>query len=442
MSSFGIWFHVYLTCCLVLYTVSATTAEDWEEQWDYVTVRPGARMFYWLYQTTSPGGSNNVPLIMWLQGGPGQSSTGMGNFEEIGPLDISLKQRNTTWLSEASLLFVDSPVGSGYSYVESKDLYCNSTEMIAEDMITFLKIFFSSVIGKKFQQVPFYIMTESYGGKMTAVIADQLIQAISEKKLECLFVGVTLGAPFIHPEVTVQSWIEYAVSNALIDNTEAYTLTQQFWKIKGFILTNQWEQAYNSMFEFGVLFQKYTNYVDMYNMLLWGPSNGRAVVSETVNKGLLISSSNERALWTLMNGKIRKKLKIIPKNIVWGGQNGSVYESLKGDFMKPAVKTVNKLVSQTSLQVAVYTGQLDIIVNTLGTLKWVSTLDIYGKYTEADRQPFPCPQQMKNTCGFVKTYKNFSMFWIMNAGHMVPKDNGAAGLEMVKRILRTNKKQK
>lgn len=28
--------------------------------------------------------------------------------------------------------------------------------------------------------------------------------------------------------------------------------------------------------------------------------------------------------------------------------------------------SVNKLVSQTSLQVAVYTGQLDIIVNTLG----------------------------------------------------------------------------
>lgn len=54
-----------------------------------------------------------------------------------------------------------------------------------------------------------------------------------------------------------------------------------------------------------------------------------------------------------------------------------------------------------------------------GTLKWVSTLDIYGKYSQADRQPFPCPQQIKNTCGFVKTYKNFSMFWIMNAGHMV-----------------------
>lgn len=42
------------------------------------------------------------------------------------------------------------------------------------------------------------------------------------------------------------------------------------------------------MLEFGGLFQKYTNYVDMYNMLLWGTSNGRAVVSEVVNKGIYL----------------------------------------------------------------------------------------------------------------------------------------------------------
>lgn len=58
-----------------------------------------------------------------------------------------------------------------------------------------------------------------------------------------------------------------------------------------------------------------------------------------------------------------------------------------------------------------------------GTLKWVSTLDIYGKYSKAERQQFPCPQQIINTCGFVKTYENFSMFWIMNAGHMVSYSN-------------------
>ena len=60
------------------------------------------------------------PLVMWLQGGPGGSSTGYGNFEEIGPLDLNLEARDTTWIKEANVLFVDNPVGSGYSYVLDK----------------------------------------------------------------------------------------------------------------------------------------------------------------------------------------------------------------------------------------------------------------------------------------------------------------------------------
>lgn len=33
------------------------------------------------------------------QGGPGASSTGFGNFEEIGPLDRELDERDTTWVN-------------------------------------------------------------------------------------------------------------------------------------------------------------------------------------------------------------------------------------------------------------------------------------------------------------------------------------------------------
>ena len=37
------------------------------ESWDYVTVRPEAHMFYWLYRTTHKAGYKNRPLILWLQ---------------------------------------------------------------------------------------------------------------------------------------------------------------------------------------------------------------------------------------------------------------------------------------------------------------------------------------------------------------------------------------
>lgn len=39
------------------------------------------------------------PLVMWLQGGPGASSTGYGNFEELGPNDVNMNPRDYTWVS-------------------------------------------------------------------------------------------------------------------------------------------------------------------------------------------------------------------------------------------------------------------------------------------------------------------------------------------------------
>lgn len=95
------------------------------EDWNYVEVRENAFMFWWLYGATTndPSERVNKPLIMWLQGGPGGSSTGFGNFEELGPLTVELKPRNTTWLQAANVLFVDNPVGAGYSYATDKSAF-------------------------------------------------------------------------------------------------------------------------------------------------------------------------------------------------------------------------------------------------------------------------------------------------------------------------------
>lgn len=73
--------------------------ENYEQNYGYVTVRPGAHMFYWLFHTTANVANyTERPLIVWLQGGPGGSSTGIGNFDILGPLDLSLQERNYTWV--------------------------------------------------------------------------------------------------------------------------------------------------------------------------------------------------------------------------------------------------------------------------------------------------------------------------------------------------------
>ncbi|GFP87566.1 serine carboxypeptidase-like 51 [Phtheirospermum japonicum] len=98
-----------------------------------------------------------------LKLGLGSSGVGIGNFQEIGPLDANLKTRDSTWLKKADLLFVDSPVGTGYSYVENASLLVKRDEEAAADLTTLLIDVYNR--NESLQKSPLYIVGESYGGK-------------------------------------------------------------------------------------------------------------------------------------------------------------------------------------------------------------------------------------------------------------------------------------
>uniref|UniRef100_A0A673VGI7 Serine carboxypeptidase 1 n=1 Tax=Suricata suricatta TaxID=37032 RepID=A0A673VGI7_SURSU len=91
-------------------TVVDWPAEEGKEVWDYVTVRKDAHMFWWLYYATNPCKNfSELPLVMWLQGGPGGSSTGFGNFEEIGPSRKGPSSATSVallWVTHGSPLYI------------------------------------------------------------------------------------------------------------------------------------------------------------------------------------------------------------------------------------------------------------------------------------------------------------------------------------------------
>lgn len=133
-------------------------------------------MFWWLHYTTAEVVNvTDRPLIIWLQGGPGASSTGFGNIFELGPIDISGNIRNTSWVKDANVLFVDNPVGSGFSYVEDASAFASNNTQIGTDFVQVLKSFTEQL--PAFKKVPIYIFSESYGGKMTADIALSIYKA-------------------------------------------------------------------------------------------------------------------------------------------------------------------------------------------------------------------------------------------------------------------------
>lgn len=108
-------------------------------------------------------------MLIWLQGGPGASSTGYGNFEELGPLDVNLQNRNYTWVNDYNVLFIDNPVGTGFSYVDLQSAYTDNNRQIAEDLVECIRGFYNKI--PQFKKVSVYITAESYGGKMAAEFA-------------------------------------------------------------------------------------------------------------------------------------------------------------------------------------------------------------------------------------------------------------------------------
>lgn len=408
-----------------------------KQDFGYVDVREKAHMFWWLQYSQAPQGYQKVPLIMWLQGGPGGSSTGFGNFGELGPYDTDLKPRNTTWLSVASLLFVDNPVGAGYSYVDSDDAFTTDVSMIAADMMVLLTSFFNNPAGKNFQETPFYIFCESYGGKMTAAISKSLNQAISAGKIKVNFKGLALGDSWISPIDSTLAWAPYILTNSIIDESGYYKINEAAQKMSKMIGEGMWKQATDQWGVVQGILETESNGVNFYNMLAWGASESGLMKKYSNLKDRMVNRMigplQADKLTTLMNGPIKKMLKI-PEKVMWGAQSGKVFTYQAEDFMKPVVDIVDYLIQNTSLSVVVYTGQLDIIVATPGTEKWITQLGIYSSYFNATRQPLYDPYT-KLTTAFYKTVKNFSVYWILDAGHMVPLDNGNAALEMVKRVI-------
>ena len=64
---------------------------------------------------------------------------------EIGPYrlkdDAHLEYNDGAWDEFANILFVDNPVGTGFSYVDT-DSYIHELKTMADNMVTFLEKFF------------------------------------------------------------------------------------------------------------------------------------------------------------------------------------------------------------------------------------------------------------------------------------------------------------
>ncbi|KAG6549931.1 hypothetical protein Mapa_008442 [Marchantia paleacea] len=92
----------------------------------YVTVdeQHGRALFYYFVEAQKDPESK--PLTLWLNGGPGCSSFGVGNFNEHGPFTIrdnTIVMNPHSWNQESNVLYLESPAGVGFSYSNTTSDY-------------------------------------------------------------------------------------------------------------------------------------------------------------------------------------------------------------------------------------------------------------------------------------------------------------------------------
>lgn len=147
----------------------------------YVDASKTKHLHYWFVEaTTNP---STAPLVLWLNGGPGCSSLD-GFLYEHGPFRINdtaptqLVPFDFSWSTAANMLYLESPVGVGFSYSDDplgNDYHCTD-DTAAQDNLHALEDFF-----QKFPELMnngLYITGESYAGVYVPTLAEAILWAV------------------------------------------------------------------------------------------------------------------------------------------------------------------------------------------------------------------------------------------------------------------------
>lgn len=312
-----------------------------------------------------------------------------------------------------------------------------------------LTVFFIAFLEKfpVFKEVPFFIAGESYGGKMAAAFGSALQDLIHDGKIQCELTGVALGDSLISFQEITLSYAPYLFSLSLLDQKDFLRVQKLGKEVVKATDDGDFDKAMDLTDQLMDLIGHVTDNVDVYNALRHNQPDSSMMhlawqrYAKLSNNQIFthyLMRSQSDPLAKLMNGPIREKLGIIPDNVTWGGQSGMVSETQRNDIPSSVLSDVGKLI-RGGVKVVVYQGQLDMICGTLGAESWIAKLDWDGLpwFLNSSRKPLYAPSKLakKETGAFLKNYKNFELYYILSAGHMVPIDAPEMALEMLKMIL-------
>ncbi|XP_065877129.1 serine carboxypeptidase-like 31 [Euphorbia lathyris] len=384
----------------------------------------GRALFYWFFEATSH--PQLKPLVLWLNGGPGCSSVGYGATQEIGPFLVDndahgLKFNPYSWNIEANMLFLESPIGVGFSYSNTTtDYNALGDDFTANDAYAFLHKWFLEFPSYKMR--PFYIAGESYAGKYVP----ELAELIHDKNHDPLFRIDLRGILMGNPETSdVEDWVgmvDYAWSHAVISD-ETHKIIGRSCDFKS---ENPWinEDCNQSVAE---LFRQYKE-IDIYSLYTSTCIGDSA--SSTDKSPQFIFPSKSTMVPRIMGGydpclddyarafynrpDVQKALHVSDGRLLknWSICNQSIYDNWS-DSKQSVLPIYEKLIA-AGYRIWVYSGDTDGRVPVLSTRYSIAALGL------TITQPWRPWYHQKQVSGWAQEYEGLMFATFRGAGHAVP----------------------
>ncbi|XP_008777393.1 serine carboxypeptidase-like 45 isoform X2 [Phoenix dactylifera] len=351
---------------------------DFQQFSGYITVDDRKQRALFYYFTEAELDPSAKPLVLWLNGGPGCSSVGVGAFSENGPFRPSeqvLVRNEYSWNKEANMLYLETPAGVGFSYANDTSCYEGvDDKMTARDNLVFLLRWFSKFPQYKVRDL--YITGESYAGHYVPQLAELMVKFNKKKNIFNLK-GAALGNPVLEFSTDFNSRAEFFWSHGLISDStyRIFTLACNYSRY----VSEYYRGSLSAVCArvMGQVTQETSRFVDKYDVTLdvcisSVLSQSKVLSPQQVTENIDVCVEDETVNY--LNRKdvqdaLHARLAGVPK---WSVCSSVLeYELLNLEI--PTISVVGSLV-RSGIPVLVYSGDQDSVIPLTGSRTLVQRL--------------------------------------------------------------------
>ncbi|XP_063949828.1 serine carboxypeptidase-like isoform X2 [Daucus carota subsp. sativus] len=379
-----------------------------------------ARLFYYFFESRN---SKDDPVVIWLTGGPGCSSA-IALFYENGPFHItknmSLSWNSFGWDKVSNIIYVDQPVGTGFSYSSAASDIRSNEKGVSDDLYDFLQEFFKA--HPNYTNNEFFITGESYAGHYIPAFASRVHQGNKDKEgIPINLKGFAIGNGLTDPAIQYKAYTDFSLDNKIISKSDHDSINklvpecEKDIKLCATVGNQTCLDAFDACTAiFGAILDVAGN-INYYDIRKQCDGGGLCYDFSRVDEFLNLPS-------------VKEALGVHTDYVTC---SSIVYNAMQGDWMKDLEVGIPALL-EDGVQVLIYAGEYDLICNWLGNSRWVHAMNWSGQknFTAAPTVPFSVAGA---EAGIMQSYGPLTFLKVHNAGLMVPTDQPKASLKMLTR---------